>query len=57
MKMQQKKEVPDVILKFNKLALPPVVANNYFLKREKVQTIVAISVFIKSRQPANFAVY
>ena len=26
MKMQQKKEVPDVILKFNKLVLPPVVA-------------------------------
>ena len=25
-KMQQKKEVPDVILKFNKLVLPPVVA-------------------------------
>ena len=23
MKMQQKKEVPDVILKFNKLVLPP----------------------------------
>jgi hypothetical protein len=29
MKMQQKKKVPDVILKFNKLVLPPVVAKKY----------------------------